>query len=403
MNLRQSDPEAFALLDRELQFRKEVLDLVPSDNHPSRAVREAAQYPLFYSENDGRNYYYPGCETIAKVEDLAKARGLALFPGSEAINVKPTDGTRGNEAVYRAFLKEGDTILSLGLAEGGHLSHGLKWNYSGQLYKIVSYGVTREGHLDLNEVRDLALKHRPTMIIAGGSSCPFQFDFSAFGEIAREVGALLHADISHFAGLVVSGHHPSPFPHADTMMTTLQKTLRGDKGSIVFSRADKIKDLDRAVFPGVMAHATGAQLLAKAIALNEASQPEFKELMNRVVRNIQRLAQGFLSRGYELVTGGTQTHLMVVDLRSKGITGKVGEGRLLAGGLLSNKQLIPFDPERPTVCSGIRIGSPCASSRGMDVPEMDLIVGWADRLLSGEDPLPIRAEVVELCAAFPVQ
>lgn len=403
MNMRESDPEAFALLERELGFRRRVLDLVPSDNHPSPAVREATRYPLFYSENDGRNYYYPGCEIVASVESLAMERALKLFVGSEAVNVKPTDGTRGNEAVYRAFLKEGDTILSLGLAEGGHLSHGLKWNYSGQLYKIVSYGVTREGFLDMDQVRDLALKNQPRMIIAGGSSCPFQFDFAAFASIAKEVGAILHADISHFAGLVVSGHHPSPFPHADTMMTTLQKTLRGDKGSIVFSRADRIKDLNRAVFPGVMAHATGAQLLAKAVALGEAQLPAFKEQMSRVVSNIQRLAKGFLDRGYELVTGGTQTHLMVVDLRRKGITGKVGEARLLAGGLLANKQLVPFDPEKPTVCSGVRIGSPCVSTRGMGEAEMDLIVDWADQLLTGADPEKVRREVEELAKAFPVQ
>ncbi|HMS15388.1 MAG TPA: hypothetical protein PKA37_01020 [Planctomycetota bacterium] len=202
---------------------------------------------------------------------------------------------------------------------------------------------------------------------------------------------------------MVSGHHPSPFPHADTMMTTLQKTLRGDKGSIVFSRADRIKDLNRAVFPGVMAHATGAQLLAKAVALGEAQLPAFKEQMSRVVSNIQRLAKGFLDRGYELVTGGTQTHLMVVDLRRKGITGKVGEARLLAGGLLANKQLVPFDPEKPTVCSGVRIGSPCVSTRGMGEAEMDLIVDWADQLLTGADPEKVRREVEELAKAFPVQ
>ena len=402
MSLESADPQAFELLERELAFRSWVIDLVPSDNHPSAAVREASRYPLFYSENDGRNYYYPACEIVAEVESLANKRALELFPGSEHVNVKPTDGTRGNEAVYRAMLKEGDTILSLGLAEGGHLSHGLKWNYSGQLYNIVSYGVTEDGRLDMDQVRSMAKEHRPKMIIAGGSSCPFQFDFEAFASIAKEVDAILHADISHFAGLVVAGHHPSPFPHADTMMTTIQKTLRGDKGAIVFCREDKARTLNRAVFPGVMAHATGAQLLAKAVALGEAQTDAFKALMDRVVTNIQRLAAGFLDRGYDLVTGGTETHLMVLDLRSQGITGKEGEARMLSGGLLSNKQLVPFDPQKPTVCSGIRIGSPCTASRGMGKEEMDKIVAWADRLLKGEDPDPIRREVSELAAAFPI-
>lgn len=402
MNLRESDPAAFALMDEEIAFRSRVVDLVPSDNHPSAAVREAARYPLFYSENDGRNYYYPACERVAAVEDLAKARALQCFPGSEYVNVKPTDGTRGNEAVYRAILKEGQRILSLGLAAGGHLSHGLKWNYSGQLYDIVSYGVTDEGFLDMEEIRRLALEHRPHVIIAGGSSCPFQFDFEEFASIAREAGARLHADISHFAGLVVSGHHPSPFPHADTVMTTLQKTLRGDKGAIAFCRPELAKDLDRAVFPGVLAHATGAQLLAKAVALGEAARPEFRDLMGRVVANARRLAECLSDRGYDLVCNGTQTHLLVVDLRAKGITGKEAQARLQAGGLLANKQLVPNDPAKPTVCSGIRLGSPCATSRGMGEREMETIAAWVDRLLGGEDPARVLPEVEGLAAEFPI-
>ncbi|MAG58859.1 MAG: serine hydroxymethyltransferase [Planctomycetes bacterium] len=402
MSLQENDPAAFELMDREVRFRAEVLDLVPSDNHPSPAVREAERYPLFYSENDGRNYYYPACETVAEVEKLAGERALRCFPGAEHVNVKPTDGTRGNEATYRAVLEEGDTILSLGLAEGGHLSHGLKWNYSGQLYKIVHYGLTPDGLLDMSEVRRLALEHRPDMIIAGGSSCPFQFDFAAFGDIARESGAMLHADISHFAGLVVSGHHPSPFPHADTVMTTLQKTLRGLKGAVVFSRELHKAALNRAVFPGVMAHATGAQLLAKAICFGEAEQPAFKEMVGRVVGNAKRLAAVLIDRGYELVAGGTDTHLMIVDVRSRGLTGKEAEARLQAGGLLANKQLVPNDPEKPTVCSGIRLGTPCSAARGMGETEMDRVAGWIDALLKGGDADLVRAEVADLAREFPV-
>jgi glycine hydroxymethyltransferase len=403
MTLQQSDPAAFELLATERRFRAETLDFVPSNNHPSLAVLEAERnYPLFYSENDGRNFYYPGCETVKAVEELAKARALACFPGSEHVNVKPTDGTRGNEAVYRAFLRPGDVLMSLGLADGGHLSHGLKWNYSGQDYKIVSYGVTAEGALDYDAIRDLALKERPKMIVAGGSSCPFQFDFARFAAIAKEAGALLHADISHFSGLVAGGRHPSPFPHADTVMTTIQKTLRGQKGAIAFCRADRGRDLDRAVFPGVMAHATGAQLLAKAVALGEAASPSFKTYIDLVVDDIQALAAGLLEAGFKLVSGGTKTHLLIIDLRGTPLTGKEGEARLQAAGILANKQLVPKDPQPPVVASGIRMGSPCAAARGLKPEHMKQVAKWAKRvLLDGEEPVRVRGEVTALAKAFP--
>lgn len=403
MNLQQSDPKAFELLATERRLRAETLDLVPSNNHPSLAVLEAERnYPLFYSENDGRNFYYPGCETVKAVEELAKERALACFPGSEHVNVKPTDGTRGNEAVYRAFLKPGDTLMSLGLADGGHLSHGLKWNYSGQDYRIVSYGVTADGALDYDAIRDLALKERPKMIVAGGSSCPFQFDFVKFAAIAKEAGSLLHADISHFAGLCVTGRHPTPFPHADTVMTTIQKTLRGQKGAISFCRTERARDLDRAVFPGVMAHATGAQLLAKAVALGEAATPAFKTYIDLVVDDIQALAGGLLEAGFNLVSGGTKTHLLIIDLRGTPLTGKEGEARLQAAGILANKQLVPKDPQPPVVASGIRMGSPCAAARGLKPEHMKQIAKWAKRvLLDGEDTAKVRAEVVALAKAFP--
>jgi glycine hydroxymethyltransferase len=403
-HLKRTDPEAFALLERERSVRAESIDLVPSDNHPSLSVLEAeSRYPLFYSENDGRNFYYPACGIVKEVEELAKARALACFPGSAHVNVKPTDGTRANEAVYRAFLKRGDTILSLGLAEGGHLSHGLKWNYSGQDYRIVSYSVTADGVLDYAEIMDLARRESPKVIIAGGSSCPFQFDFARFGAIAREVGAMLHADISHFAGLVVSGHHPSPFPHADTVMTTIQKTLRGQKGAIVFCRGDRARDLDRAVFPGVMAHATGAQLLAKAVALGEATKPAFRDLMQRVVDDVQALAAGLLEAGFDLVSGGTRTHLLVIDLRKTALTGKEAEERMERAGLFANKQLVPKDPKPPTVASGLRMGSPCAASRGLAPTHMRMIAQWTKRvLLDGAPPEKVRSEVVELARQFPV-
>jgi glycine hydroxymethyltransferase len=404
MHLAKTDPAAYALLAAERKFRAETLDFVPSNNHPSESVLEAERnYPLFYSENDGRNFYYPGCETVKAVEELAKARALACFPGSEHVNVKPTDGTRGNEAVYRAFLKPGDTLMSLGLADGGHLSHGLKWNYSGQDYRIVSYGVTADGALDYDAIRDLALKERPKMIVAGGSSCPFQFDFARFAAIAKEAGSLLHADVSHFAGLCVTGDHPTPFPHADTVMTTIQKTLRGQKGAISFCRTERARDLDRAVFPGVMAHATGAQLLAKAVALGEAATPAFKAYVKLVVDDVQALATGLLEAGFKLVSGGTKTHLLIVDLRGTPLTGKEGEARLQAAGILANKQLVPKDPQPPVVASGVRMGSPCSAARGLQPAHMKQVAKWAKRLLlDGEDPAKIKGEVAELCRAFPV-
>ncbi len=404
MTLDHTDPEAFALLARERQFRADSFDLVPSDNHPSPSVLEAERmYPLFYSENDGRNFYYPGCGIVKSVEELAKARALALFPGSEHVNVKPTDGTRGNEAVYRALIKRDDKILSLGLADGGHLSHGLKWNYSGQDYKIVSYEVTASGQLDYDQIHHLAMTERPKMIIAGGSSCPFQFDFEKFGQIAKECGALLHADISHFVGLVVTGHHPSPFPHADSMMTTIQKTLRGQKGAITFCRTDRARDLDRAVFPGVMAHATGAQLLAKAVAFGEALKPEFRTYIQGVVDNIQALAAELLAGGFSLVSGGTKTHLLILDLRGRPLTGKDAEAKLEAAGILANKQLVPKDPNPPTVASGVRFGSPCATARGLKPDDMRQIGRWVKRLLlDGESPETVRPEVVALARRHPI-
>ncbi|HYC78389.1 MAG TPA: serine hydroxymethyltransferase [Planctomycetota bacterium] len=404
MNLQKTDPAAFELLRTERKFRAETLDFVPSNNHPSPAVLEAERmYPLFYSENDGRNFYYPGCETVKAVEELAKARALAVFPGSEYVNVKPTDGTRGNEAIYRAFLKPGDTLMSLGLADGGHLSHGLKWNYSGMDYRIVSYGVTADGKLDYDAIRDLAKQERPKMIVAGGSSCPFRFDFAKFAAIAKEFGASLHADISHFAGLCVTGDHPTPFPHADTVMTTIQKTLRGQKGAIAFCRQDRGRDMDRAVFPGVMAHATGAQLLAKAVALGEAATPAFKAYVKLVVDDIQALAAGLLEAGFKLVAGGTQTHLLIVDLRNTPLTGKDGEARLQAAGILANKQLVPKDERPPTVSSGVRMGSPCSAARGLQPEHMRQVALWTKRvLLDGEDPARVKAEVVDLARRFPV-
>jgi glycine hydroxymethyltransferase len=404
MSLQTTDPKAHALLQTERAFRAETLDFVPSNNHPSEAVLEAERlYPLFYSENDGRNFYYPGCETVKAVEELAKERALACFPGSEHVNVKPTDGTRGNEAVYRAFLKPGDTLLSLGLAEGGHLSHGLKWNYSGMDYRIVSYATTEKGELDYDAIRDLARKEKPKMIVAGGSSCPFAFDFAAFASIAKEVSAILHADVSHFAGLCVAGLHPSPFPHADTVMTTIQKTLRGQKGAIAFCRTPDARALDRAVFPGVMAHATGAQLLAKAVALGEAATPAFKAYAKLVVDDVQALAAGLLEAGFKLVSGGTKTHLLIIDLRGTSTTGKEGEARLQAAGILANKQLVPRDPQPPVVASGVRMGTPCAAARGLRPEHMKQVAKWVKRVvLDGEDPSKVKKETLELARAFPV-
>ena len=401
--LRNTDTEAWKLLDREANFRRDTINLVPSDNHTSPSVQEAVDYPLFYSENDGRNYYYPGCETVHEVELLCRRRALAAFPGSEYVNVKPNDGTRGNEAAYRAVLKDGAKILSMDLSCGGHLSHGLKWNYSGQTYDITSYGLNEAGQLDYDEIRRLAHESKPDMIIAGGSSCAFQFDFERFATIAKEVDALLHSDISHFSGLVVAGEHPSPFPHSDLVMTTTQKTLRGPKGALLFCREGLAKKVDRAVFPGVMAHATGPQLLGKAICLGEATTDDFRALMRNVRANAKHLCGRFLDAGYDVVGGGTETHLFVLDLRNKNLEGREAQRRLQAIGILANKQLIPYDAKPPVIGSGLRMGSPCASSRGMGIGQMDELFDIAHQALDSEGDRPDLAKrVAELSSSFPV-
>jgi glycine hydroxymethyltransferase len=398
-----TDPEAYELLAKEKSFRAESIDLVPSDNHFSAEVAEARTYPLFYSENDGRNFYYPGCETVRAVEELCKGRAKEAFPGSEHVNVKVSDGTRGNEAAYRAMLSEGDTILSLDLRCGGHLSHGLAANFSGKLYKIVNYGVTPDGFVDYDQARRLALEVKPKMIIAGGSACPAVTRFDRFREIADESGAFLHADISHFAGLVSAGLHQSPFPLADTVMTTTQKTLRGPKGALLFSKKAYERKVDSAVFPGVMAHAPGADLLSKAVALGEVVKPAFKELMRRVVENARALAEALLSKGLLLVTGGTETHLLIADLRPIGIDGRTAQERLQAVSILANKQLIPHDERPPVTGSGIRFGSPCATTRGMGTVEMrDLARIIVHALKGTAPPDALRSEVREMALRFPI-
>ena len=401
--LNKTDREAYEILARERRFRHDTINLVPSDNHPSKAVNEAFKYPLFYSENDGKNYYYPGCEIVDEAEKLCERRALQAFPGAEHTNVKPNDGTRANEAAYLAVLKDGETIMSLDLSCGGHLSHGLKWNYSGIRYKIVSYGVDAAGRLDYDKIREIAKKERPKLIIAGGSSFSLTFRFDQFAEIAKEVGALLHADISHFAGLVAAGLYPSPFPHVDLCMTTTQKTLRGPKGALLFSKKEHAKPLNRAVFPGIMAHSTGAQLLGKAICLGEVLTDSFKEEMRRVKDNSAYLCGLFKDAGYKIISDGTETHLFVIDLRPKQMEGRDAQARLQAINILANKQVIPYDEKPPVVSSGLRIGTPCASARGMGRPQMDVIFRVVHECLnsSGERP-DLKQKVAELGREFPV-
>lgn len=401
--MKRTDPEAYDILFRERKFRAETINLVPSDNHPSAAVNDAFRYPLFYSENDGKNYYYPGCEIVDEAEKLCEKRALAAFPGAEHTNVKPNDGTRANEAAYLAVLKDGDTIMSLDLSCGGHLSHGLKWNYSGIRYKIVSYGLDDNGFLNYDKIREIAKANSPKLIVAGGSSFSMQFKFDAFAEIAKEVGALLHADISHFSGLVAAGLYPSPFPHVDLCMTTTQKTLRGPKGALLFSKAAYAKQLNRAVFPGVMAHSTGAQLLGKAVGLGEVLKPAFKEEMKRVKENAAYMCGLFKDAGYKIVSGGTETHLFVIDLRPRQMEGREAQRRLQAINILANKQLLPYDEKPPVVSSGLRIGTPCVSARGMGKPEMETLFRIIHEALNAPGDRPdLKTKVLELGRRFPV-
>jgi len=406
--LAEVDPEIAKALREEAQRQHRNLELIASENFVSEAVLEALGSVLTnkYAEGYPGRRYYGGCEVVDVVEELAIARAKELF-GAEHANVQPHSGAQANMAVYFAVLQPGDTILGPNLTHGGHLTAGSPVNYSGKLYRVVPYGVRRDTErIDLDEVRDLARRHRPKLIIAGGSAFPRAIDFAPFAEIAREVDALLMADIAHPAGLVAAGLHPSPVGLADFVTTTTHKTLRGPRGGMILCRARDAALIDRVVMPGVQGGPLMHVIAAKAVAFKEALTPEWRAYQAQIVRNARALADALLARGYRLVSGGTDTHLILVDLTPRGLTGKEAQEALDRAWITVNKNTIPFDTRSPMVTSGIRLGTPAVTTRGMKEPEMVQIAELIDRVLSNPGSATVeaavRAEVQELTNRFPL-
>jgi glycine hydroxymethyltransferase len=405
-HLADVDPEIAKALREEAQRQDAGLELIASENFVSEAVLEAlGSVPTNkYAEGYPGRRYYGGCEVVDRMEELAIARAKELF-GAEHANVQPHSGAQANMAVYFTLLKPGDTVLGPNLSHGGHLTAGSPVNYSGKFYSIVAYGVRRDTErIDLDQVRDLARQHRPKLIIAGGSAFPRAIDFAPFGEIAREVGAPLMADIAHPAGLVAAGLHPSPMGIAEFVTTTTHKTLRGPRGGLVMCRASDAPALDKTVMPGVQGGPLMHVIAAKAVAFKEALSPAFRTYQEQIVKNARALAAGLLTRGYRLVTGGTDTHLILLDLGNRGITGKDAQDALDRAAITVNKNTIPFDTRSPMVTSGIRLGTPAVTTRGMKEAEMDLVAALIDRVLThlgdAGTEARVRHEVRELTNRF---
>ena len=406
--LAQADPEIAAAIANETTRQAEGLELIASENFVSSAVLEAAGSVMTnkYAEGYPGKRYYGGCEFVDVAESLAIARAKALF-GADHVNVQPHSGAQANMAVYLTLLKPGDVVLGMNLAHGGHLTHGHPLNFSGKLYTIVPYGVRQDDErLDYEEFERLAHEHKPKMIIAGASAYPREFDFERMGKVARAVGAPLMVDMAHIAGLVAGGQHPSPVPHADFVTTTTHKTLRGPRGGMVMCREQYAKDLDRTVFPGVQGGPLMHVIAAKAVCFREAATPEFSAYQKQLVANAKRLSAAMTAAGFRIVSGGTDNHIVLVDTFSKGITGKVAEAALGQAGITVNKNAIPFDKNPPMVASGVRLGTPAVTTRGMGEAQMDDIAGFVSRALaSPEDTAAltmIKKEVEQLCRKFPL-
>ncbi|WP_328902401.1 serine hydroxymethyltransferase [Streptomyces sp. NBC_00441] len=403
--LATTDPELAALVAAEEQLQADTLRLIPSENYVSAAVLEASGTVLQnkYSEGYPGKRYYEGQQVIDQVETLTAERAKALFAMDHA-NVQPYSGSPANLAVYLAFLKPGDTVLGMALPMGGHLTHGWGVSATGTWFNGVQYGVRRDtGRVDLDEVRDLALAERPKLIFCGGTAVPREIDFAGFAEIAREVGAVLVADIAHIAGLVAGGAHPSPAPHVDVVSTTTHKTLRGPRGAMLLSRAEHARALDRAVFPGLQGGPHNQTTAAIGVALKEAATPEFRTYAHAVVANARALGEELAARGFDLVSGGTDNHLLLVDLTGKNIPGKPAAKALDRAGIVANYNAVPYDPRKPFDPSGIRLGTPALTSRGVPVSEMARIAEWIDRVITGDEDTigKVRAEVKELMDAYP--
>lgn len=407
-HLRQADPEVLKAMDLELQRQRNNIELIASENIVSEAVMEAMGTVLTnkYAEGYPGKRYYGGCEHVDIVEDIARNRAKELF-GAEHVNVQPHSGAQANMAVYLAALKPGDTVLGMDLAHGGHLTHGSPVNASGLLYNFVAYGVEEDTfRIDYDKVRKAAFKHRPKMIVAGASAYPRIIDFEALGQIANDVGALFMVDMAHIAGLVAAGLHPSPVPHAHFVTTTTHKTLRGPRGGMIMCRQAWAQAIDKAVFPGTQGGPLMHVIASKAVALGEALQPSFKQYAEQVIKNAQVLASTLVEEGLSIVSGGTDNHLMLIDTRNINITGKDAEKVLDSVGITVNKNAIPFDPTSPFITSGIRIGTPAATSRGMDEAAMRVIGQViAMTLKQPQDEAVLskaRGMVSDLTAQFPL-
>jgi glycine hydroxymethyltransferase len=409
-NLEGTDPRVRDAIVAEAHRQADGLELIASENFVSEAVLEAMGSVMTnkYAEGLPSKRYYGGCEHVDTVEDLARQRAKELF-GAEHANVQPHAGAQANMAAYFAFLDAGDKILGMSLSHGGHLTHGSPVNFSGRLFNVVSYGVGEDdGRIDYDALRDQARLERPKMIVAGASAYPRIIDFEAFGSIAREIDARLLVDMAHIAGLVATGHHPSPVPHSDVVTTTTHKTLRGPRGGLILCIEEHAKAIDKAVFPFMQGGPLMHVIAAKAVALLEALQPDFADYSAQVIANAQALGEGLTARGFHLVSGGTDNHLMLVDLRPshENLTGKEAEAALEAAGITVNKNTVPGETRSPFVTSGLRIGTPALTTRGMKETEMEGIAAWIARVLEspGDEAqiAAVRGEVKELCGGFPL-
>ncbi len=402
------DPDVAEALEKERNRQNRNLELIASENFVSRAVLAAAGSIMTnkYAEGYPGRRYYGGCEYYDDVENLARDRAKEIF-GAEHANVQPHSGAQANMAVFMAALKHGDTILGMDLSHGGHLTHGHPLNYSGKNFNVVAYGVARDTEtIDYDRMAELAREHKPKLIVCGASAYPRTIDFERIGAIARDVDALLMADIAHIAGLVATGLHPSPVPHCDFVTTTTHKTLRGPRGGLILCRESWAKEIDKALFPGVQGGPLMHAVAAKAVAFKEALEPRFAEYQREVVANASALASGLAELGWRLVSGGTDNHLMLVDVYSKGVTGKIAEKALERAAITTNKNTIPFDTQPPLVASGIRLGSPAMTTRGMNEADMRQIAELIDRVLvAPEDETvaaTVREEVGALCDRYPL-
>ena len=407
-SFKKQDPEIYSIINDETIRQENELQMIASENYASKAVMDVVGSVLTnkYAEGYPNKRYYGGCEFVDKAEELAIQRAKELF-GAEAVNVQPHSGAQANMAVFLGFLSPGDTVLGMSLDHGGHLSHGSKVNFSGRVYNSISYGVKEDSFLiDYDQIEDLALKHKPKLIIAGWSSYPRDLDYSKFKEIADKSGSLLLADIAHPSGLIAAGLYSNPVPHCDFVTTTTHKTLRGPRGGMIMMKEEHAKIINSRVFPGTQGGPLMNTIAAKAVAFKEALDPSFKEYQSQVLKNSRLLAQLLIENGFDCITGGTDTHLVLLDLRKSGVTGKEAEQALSKAGITTNKNAIPFDPQPPAVASGVRIGTPGVTTRGMKEGEIRIIADLISKSVKNFNDSNIldscKKEVNELCSRFPI-